>query len=80
MEEVCKPTGAGLSWRVVISIAVVFGWLVLILLYAAFWSSGFSLFQNIIVTLASLIAGVAILGGIWASYGFRFASAREPGQ
>lgn len=69
-----------MSWRVVISIAVVFGWLVLILLYAAFWSSGFSLFQNIIVALASLIAGVAILGGIWASYGLRFASGREPGQ
>ena len=45
---------------IVFSILGVIAWLVFILLYALFWSRGFSLFQNIIVTIVSLaIAGSA---------------------
>jgi hypothetical protein len=47
------------------SIIGIMAWLVFILLYALFWSTGFSLFQNVIVTIVSLmIAGLAI-GSIW---------------
>jgi hypothetical protein len=46
---------------IIISILGLIIWLVFILFYALYWSSGFSLFQNIIVTLVSLaIAGLAI--------------------
>lgn len=77
MEEACGPMGRGLVWRVGASIVVVFGWLIFILVYAAFLSPGFSLFQNIIVTLASIIAGFMILGIVWASYGLRHARSGE---
>ncbi len=73
MEEMCGSMGRGLGWRVGASIAVAFGWLIFILIYAAFFSSGLSLFQNIIVTLASIIGGIMILGIVWASYGLRHA-------
>ncbi len=47
------------------SIIGVIAWLVFILLYALFWSKGFDLFQNIIVTVVSFaIAGLAI-GMVW---------------
>ena len=50
---------------IALSIVGVIAWLVFILLYALYWSSGYSLFQNIIVTIVSfLIAGLAI-GLMW---------------
>ncbi len=50
---------------IALSIAGIVAWLVFILLYALYWSTGYSLFQNIIVTVVSfLIAGLAI-GLMW---------------
>ena len=47
------------------SIIAIMAWLVFIALYALFWSTGFTLFQNVIVTIVSLmIAGLGI-GSIW---------------
>ncbi len=47
------------------SILGVIGWLVFILLYALFWSSGFSLFQNVIVTIVSFIITGLLIGLLW---------------
>lgn len=63
----------GLGWRTAVSIVVVFGWLVFFLLFVAFWAYQFSLFQNIMIFFASVVAGIGILGAMWASYGLRFA-------
>ena len=63
----------GLGWRTAASIVIVFGWLVFILLFAAFWAYQFSLFQNIMIFFASIVAALGILGAMWASYGLRFA-------
>lgn len=50
---------------VIMSILAIIIWALFILVYALFWSNGFSLFQNIIVTIVSLmITGLAI-GLIW---------------
>ena len=49
-------------------IATIFGlvaWLVFILLYALFWSKGFSLFQNVIVTIVSLAIMGSLIGAMW---------------
>ena len=50
---------------VVASILAVVGWLVFILLYALYWSEGFNLFQNIIVTVVSLAIMGMLIGAMW---------------
>lgn len=50
------------------SILGVMGWLIFILLYALFWSKGFSLFQNIIVTIVSLAVDGLAIGLVWLAY------------
>jgi hypothetical protein len=47
------------------SILVGVGWLVFILLYALYWSKGFSLFQNIIVTIVSFAIAGGVIGLVW---------------
>jgi hypothetical protein len=58
--------------RVLASIAATAGWLCLILLYWAFWASGFSLFQDIVVVVVSLLVLGSVLLGSWVSFGMRF--------
>ncbi len=64
---------AGMRWRVAVSILLGAGWLSFVLLYAAFWSGGLSLFQSIVIVLVSLLLLAGILGAMWASWGMRFA-------
>ncbi len=47
------------------SILAVIGWLVFILIYALFWSEGFDLFQNIVVTIVSLAIMSMVIGAAW---------------
>jgi VIT1/CCC1 family predicted Fe2+/Mn2+ transporter len=56
---------------IVFSILGVIAWLVFILLYALFWSKGFSLFQNLIVTIVSLAITGLLIGLMWVVWGFR---------
>jgi hypothetical protein len=58
--------------RVLVSVAATVGWLCLILLYLAFWTGGFSLFQIIVVVIVSLLALGGVLLGAWISFGLRF--------
>jgi len=53
------------------SIVGIIGWLVFILLYALYWSKGFNLFQNVIVTIVSLAIAGLLVGLIWAVWGLR---------
>jgi uncharacterized membrane protein YozB (DUF420 family) len=46
------------------SVSVIIGWLVFILLYALYWSKGFDLFQNIIVTMVSLATTGLLICGV----------------
>jgi hypothetical protein len=67
--ELNKPLGP-----IVISILAMVVWLVFILLYALYWSSGFSLFQNVIVTIVSLIITGLLIGLAWVVWGMKHAS------
>ena len=67
------PTMAGIRWRVAASILLGAGWLSFVLLYAAFWSSGYSLFQSIVIVLVSPLILAGVLGAMWAAWGMRFA-------
>ena len=64
---------AGMRTRVAISIFAGVGWLSFVLLYAAFWSSGYTLFQSIVIVLVSVLVLGGIMGAMWASWGMHFA-------
>lgn len=57
------------TWAVIVSILVGTLWLAGILVYWAFWSSGFDWFQNLMVVVASLIGAGGIIGAAWVSTG-----------
>jgi len=42
---------------------------VFILLYALYWSTGYSLFQNIIVTVVSFLIAGLLIGLMWVVWG-----------
>ena len=62
-----------MRWRVSASILLITGWLAFILLFAAFWAVGFTLFQNIMIGFVSLIVLIGSLAALWAAWGMRFA-------
>jgi hypothetical protein len=59
--------------RVLVSIGATVGWLSLTLLFLAFWSHGFSLFQDVIVVIVSILILTGVLLGAWVSFGLAFA-------
>ncbi len=48
-------------------------WLVFILFYALFWSTGFTLFQNVIVTVVSFLVTGGLVGIMWVVWGMKYA-------
>jgi hypothetical protein len=64
--ERTRPVGG-----VVLTMLAIIAWLVFIMLYALYWSGGFSFFQNIIVTIATLMITGLVIGIGWVVWGFR---------
>ena len=62
----------GMRWRAIVSIIIVFGWVLFILLFAGFWADKFTLFQNIVIFFASVIAAIGLLAVMWAAWGMRW--------
>jgi len=56
---------------IVVSILAGIGWAIFILLYTIFWSPDFTLFQNIVIVLVSLIVVGGLIGLMWVVWGFR---------
>ncbi len=56
-------------WAIMVSIVAGSLWLAGILVFWAFWSSGFDWFQNLIVVVASLLVVGAIIGAAFVSTG-----------
>lgn len=56
---------------VVASILAIIAWCVFILLYALYWSEGFNMFQNIILTVVSLFITGLLIGLMWVILGSR---------
>jgi hypothetical protein len=63
-----QPLGA-----IVLTMLAVLAWLIFILLFALYWSSGFSLFQNVIVGIVSLGITAIVIGLGWVIWGMKFA-------
>jgi len=68
-EDKNQETPPGLAIRVVLSIIVFFGLLIFAIIYVAFYAISFSLFQKVAIILVALLAAIAILGAMWASWG-----------
>ena len=66
------------DWRsrrlTVLSIFIVAAWLAFIIFYALFWSTEFTLFQNVIVTIASFLLTGLFVGVVWVLWGMRRAA------
>lgn len=58
---------------IVVSFLAVVVWLVFILLFALYWSTGFSLFQDVIVTIVSLLVMGVLVSLMWVVWGMRLA-------
>ena len=58
---------------IVVTFVSVIAWLVFILLYALYWSSGYSAFQNAIVTIVTLVIMGLVIGLTWTVWGMRYA-------
>lgn len=63
----------GMQWRVSATILFLTVWLVFIVIFAVFWSVPLTLFQNIVLFIASLIALIGAIAALWAGWGMRMA-------
>ncbi len=65
------PGPKGLVWRIVLTIITLSAFLVGSLVYVAFYTGGFTLFQKIVVVLVALIIAVTIVAVAWVSWAGR---------
>lgn len=61
----------GLALMVAVSIIVLFGGLIVSIIYVAFYAVSFSTFQKIAVILVVILAMMAVLGSMWTYWGMR---------
>lgn len=57
---------------IAVSILVFIGWLIFILFFTLFWSTDFTFFQNIMITVISLIIVGLLIGLGWIVWGMRY--------
>ncbi len=58
-------------WRIVLTILTVSAFLIGSLVYVAFYTAGFSLFQKLVVVLVALILAVTIVSLVWVTWAGR---------
>jgi hypothetical protein len=66
------PQMPGFSWRVGLSIIVVFAWVIFLILWLLFYAGSLSVYQNIAVVFVSILVGLAIMAAAWASWGIAY--------
>jgi predicted membrane channel-forming protein YqfA (hemolysin III family) len=57
---------------IALTILIGIGWLIFLLLYTLFWSTDFTFFQNIVVTVISFIVAGGFIGLVWIVWGSRW--------
>ena len=65
------PEGGIPVWRIGISIASGFGWLIFLVVWLFFYADRFSLYQNIGIFLASLLVVGLVNALAWFSFGMK---------
>ncbi len=51
---------------------ILLAWVAFIILFALWWAPTFSLFQNIVILIGSLVAAGVVVGILWMAYGMRY--------
>src|SRR5512137_1732186 len=76
--EILREKGFG--WRVGASIFIVFGWLAFLIIWLFFYAEDYGVFQNIAILLVSIIVGIGLLAGMWATWGILYAATHKVGH
>ncbi len=61
-----------MAWRGVASLLVLLAWVIFIVVFTLLWAPNLSLFQNIVILIASLVAAFVVVGIMWMLYGMRY--------
>lgn len=69
VSNLTKPTD--LLVPIIVSVIAVVGWVIFILLHAAFWSEAFSLFQNIVIGVVTFLVAIGVAGLSWVIWVLR---------
>ena len=67
----------GLASRVAVSILVLFGGLIVAIIYVAFFAPSFTTFQSIAVIVVVVLAIIAVLGMMWAHWGIKYGNGQK---
>lgn len=57
--------------RIAISIVAGIVWLIFVLLFTAFWSTGFTTFQNLVIVAVSFLIVGGLIGLMWVLSGYK---------
>jgi hypothetical protein len=68
----------GLRRRILFSIVLPIGWLSFTLLYVAFWATGFTVFQSVVIILVSALILGGTMGAVWMWWGPSYAKQWAP--
>lgn len=60
-----RKSDYGFAWRIRVSAALAFGWVVFLVLWLFFFATDFHAYQNIAIIVASLLAVLAFIGMTW---------------
>lgn len=66
-----KATEKGIAWGAIASLVGILLWAVFLTAFALWWSLGLTLFQNLVVLVASLDVTAVAIGIMWMGYGMR---------
>lgn len=69
--DTVRERSEGMGWRLGVSVATVFGATIAAILWLFFYAGGFSIYQNIAVIIVIILAFVAVMGAIWATWGMK---------
>jgi len=64
--------GAGLGWRIALSIVSFFGLIVFIIVWLFFFATGFNVYQNLAIVISALLVFFALMGAAWATMWMRY--------
>jgi parvulin-like peptidyl-prolyl isomerase len=60
-----------MGWRVTVSVAATFVFLIAAVIWVFFYAGGFSAYQNVAVLTIGVLAFIGLMGATWASWGLR---------
>jgi hypothetical protein len=66
-----SETVRGAVLRGLLSVLIPVVWISVTLVYVAFWAAGFSLFQDAVILIVSLLALLGVITAMWVSFGVR---------